>query len=150
MPQDLADRVAALLDVFSLLDIADIAERAKCQPDVAAQTYFALSEAYNIDWMLSKITALPRDARWSTLARSALRADVYGALSQLTSRVLRATDAAGEASTRIETWESAHADAASQARQTLADVANTDVIDIAVLSVALRAIRTLLARTEAR
>ena len=147
---DIAEQVAALLDVFSILDISDVAERTKTDHEHAARLYFTLSERYDIDWMLGCITALPRDERWSTLARSALRADVYGALSQLTAKVLRSSSAQLPEQQRIDEWELMYASAVTLAKQTLVEVAASEDVDIAVLSVALRAIRSLLARTDSR
>ncbi len=58
-PPDLAAEVAALLDVFSLLDIVEIAQRTDAQPGVVAQLYFTISERYEVDRFLGRITALP-------------------------------------------------------------------------------------------
>ena len=61
--------------------------------DVAevAGVYFVLSERFRVDDLLSKISALPREDRWQTLARMALRYDLYAALAALTAEVLSST-----------------------------------------------------------
>ena len=46
-----------------------------------AGVYFVLSERFRVDDLLSKISALPREDRWQTLARMALRYDLYAALA---------------------------------------------------------------------
>ena len=56
-----------------------------------ARLYFVLSERYEVDRMLTRITHLPRDDRWSALARAALRYDLYGALRDMTRRVIITT-----------------------------------------------------------
>jgi glutamate dehydrogenase len=45
---------------------------------------FVLSAQFRVDYLLSKISALPREDRWQTLARMALRYDLYAALAELT------------------------------------------------------------------
>ncbi len=142
-PADLAAEVAALLDVFSLLDIVEVSLRTGEDPVSVARLYFTISERYEVDRFLGRITALPRADRWSSLARSALRSDLYGALASLTSRVLRATPEGGEPTDRVITWEERYAEGLGRARATLAEIGAQETFDLATLSVALRVIRTL-------
>ena len=53
-----------------------------------AAVYFVLSDRFRVDELLSKISLLPREDRWQTLARMALRYDLYAALAALTAEVL--------------------------------------------------------------
>ena len=89
-PADLAAEVAGLLDAFSLLDICEIAASSGETPELVAELYFALSERFEVDRMLNRITQLPREDRWSALARMSLRYDLYSALALLTRAVQRA------------------------------------------------------------
>ena len=142
-PADLAGEVAALLDTFSLLDIVEIARRTEADPRVVAALYFTISERYEIDRFLGRITALPRRDRWSTLARSALRSDLYGALASLTAKVVRATPEGGAPVDRVAVWEQRYAEGLGRARATLTEIGAQETFDLATLSVALRVIRTL-------
>ena len=142
-PADLSAEVAALLDVFSLLDIGEVSQRTGEDAQSVARLYFAISERYEVDRFLGRITALPRADRWSSLARSALRSDLYGALASLTARVVRATPDGGEPIDRVTTWEERYAEGLGRARATLAEIGAQESFDLATLSVALRVIRTL-------
>ena len=142
-PEFLARKVAALLDVFSLLDVIEIAVRHKADADRVVELYFALSERYDVDRLLHHITGLPRDDRWTAYARSALRSDLYMALAGLTSRVTQATNQADSVDARIEDWENRFAEGVGRTRQTLNEIAASENTDLATLSVSLRAIRTL-------
>jgi glutamate dehydrogenase len=142
-PEELSAHVASLLDVFALLDVADLAARGGEDPRSLAELYFALSERYQVDLMLGRITALRRDDRWTSLARSALRADLYSVLADLTTRVAAATPAGSEALERVEMWESANQAGLARVRTTLADVAMAETFDLATLSVVLRSMRQL-------
>ena len=143
VPAELAKRTGSFLDEFSLLDIIEIADREKSDPTVVAELYFALSERYDIDRMLFHITALARDDRWTAYARSALRSDLYVALAALTSRVVQATKDSEAIDVRISAWETMFAEGVARTRATLNEIAHSDQNDLATLSVALRAIRTL-------
>ena len=112
--------------------------------------YFALSERFEVDKLLNKITALPRDERWHALARMALRYDLYSALAGLTSNVLTLTPQGGSPEERITDWENANAEGLARARTTLQEIASSDNFDLATISVALRVIRTLVATAGSR
>jgi glutamate dehydrogenase len=142
-PADLAAEVASLLDVFSLLDICEIAASSQESPESVAELYFALSERFEVDRMLNRITALPRDDRWSALARMSLRYDLYSALGSLTRSVQRASNGVLDPDERIAAWESSNAEGLSRSRATLDEITAGDTSDLASLSVALRVIRTL-------
>ena len=143
VPAELARRTGSFLDEFSLLDIIEIADREKADPMVVAELYFAISERYDIDRMLFHITALARDDRWTAYARSALRSDLYVALAALTSRVAQATNDSEAIDARISKWETRFAEGVARTRATLNEIAHSEQNDLATLSVALRAIRTL-------
>jgi glutamate dehydrogenase len=144
VPEDLALRIAGLLDSFSLLDVVEIAAAVKLPAEEVAEVYFAISERIEVDRMLTRITALPRDDRWTALARSALRYDLYAALAGLTTNVLTSTDSQLPAMARIEAWEDANREGVTRAQGTLEEIVSSDHFDLATLSVALRTIRTLL------
>ena len=67
--------------------------------------------------MLTRITQLPRDDRWSALARMALRYDLYAALALLTRAVQRAAPTGPRR--RIAAWEAQNAEGLARARATL-------------------------------
>ena len=142
-PPALAAEVAALLDVFSLLDVVEISSRAQEDPGAICRLYFAISERYEVDRFLGRITKLPRSDRWATLARSALRSDLYGALAALTAKVARATPDGGDPADRVRVWEERNAEGLARARATLAEIGAQESFDLATLSVALRVMRTL-------
>ena len=56
-----------------------------------APVYLTLSERYARGRLLTRIAALPRGDRWQSLARAALRYDLYAALESLTVAVLTST-----------------------------------------------------------
>ena len=144
VPSALAERTARLLDTFSLLDVVEIASAEKIPAEEAAAVYFAVYERIEVDRLLTRITMLPRDDRWSALARSALRYDLYAAQARLTSDVLATTHSGLTPAERITAWEDRNREGVDRAEATLLEIASTDTADLAPLSVALRTIRTML------
>ncbi len=142
-PVELAHETAAMLDVFSLLDIVEIGARTGEDPDAVGRLYFAVSERFEVDRMLGRITLLPRDDRWSALARMALRYDLYGALAGLTRNVIMVTPDEPDPDRRITAWEERNAEGLGRTRATLHEITTGEDFDLATLSVALRVIRTL-------
>lgn len=145
-PEDLASDTAAALDVYALLDIVDLCGRAGESPETVVPLYFAVSERYDIDRTLVRITALPRDDRWSALARQALRSDLYAVVAGLTGRVLGSTSSGLSPLERLHDWEAVHAEGVGRTKSTLDDIASVDDPDLATLSVALRSMRNLVAQ----
>lgn len=153
VPASLAERASAFLEEFCLLDVAEIALREDEDPRDVVGVYFALSDRYAVDGVLSRITELPRTDRWQALARAALRYDLYAALEELTTVVVRTTGAErievdgndgveAAADARIRAWESANTAALDRARVTLDEVQRLPGRDLAPLSVALRTLRS--------
>ena len=73
---------------YSLLDIIDIADIVDREPAEVADTYFALMDYLGTDGLLTAVSGLPRDDRWHSLARLAIRDDIYGSLRSLCFDVL--------------------------------------------------------------
>jgi glutamate dehydrogenase len=143
LPRDLALRVAELLSAYLLLDVVEIAHATEHDPRVVAELHYAISERLSVDELLTRVTALPRDDRWSTLARSAARHDVYAALSAITTAVLRTTPEDLGPDQRIDAWVEQNVERVERARTTVRAALDRDVADLATLSVALRVLRGL-------
>ncbi|MGH8962051.1 MAG: NAD-glutamate dehydrogenase, partial [Jatrophihabitantaceae bacterium] len=143
LPDDLAMRLAELLSTFLLLDVVEIANASEHSAGEIAELHFALSDQFYVDEMLTGITHLPRDDRWTTLARAAVRHDVYAALSAITTAVLRSTDDSASADQRMADWTAANIERVERARTTVRAALDREVVDLATLSVALRVMRGL-------
>ncbi len=140
VPERLALRGAGLLIIFQALDITEIAHTTGVEPVEVARVYLTLSDRYNVDGLLSRISNLARSDRWQALARAALRYDLYAALESLTVAVLSATPE-GEPDERIQAWERTNAAAVARASATLEEIRRLERGDLASLSVALRTLR---------
>jgi glutamate dehydrogenase len=144
VPEDLATRVAVLHPAYQLLGVVEIADRDGLDPIEVARVHFDLGERLGLPALVGRILALPRDDRWQTMARAALRDDVYAVHTQLTAQVLRTTPADEPAPARIATWEEGDSLVAARSAATLEEICADETADLARMSVGLRVIRGLL------
>ena len=149
VPPDLAHRAANLGPMFSALDITDVANTTGESLEMTAAVYFTLGDRLKLHWLRRHIEALPRDNRWRTLARSALRDDIYNQHASLTEEVLGDTPEDKPAHERIEEWVEANEGPADRTLQVLADINSSGTFDLSTLSVALREIRNLITTPDA-
>ena len=148
-PQDLAYRVAAGLYRFSLLDIIDIADITEIDTAEVADTYFALMDRLGTDDLLTAVSRLPRNDRWHSLARLAIRDDIYASLRSLCFDVLAAGEPDESGEQKIAEWEHTSASRVERASRTLNELRESGQKDLATLSVAARQIRRM-TRTSGR
>ncbi|HVV12499.1 NAD-glutamate dehydrogenase [Amycolatopsis sp.] len=150
VPEPLANRVAALLDAYGLLDIIEVTELAEREarvsaersPQETAELYYALSAHLDVDELLTSISALERGNRWHALARLSLRDDVYSSLRAISLDALRHTDSEDTPDEKIAQWEKANASRLSRARVALDEIKRSGRLDLATLSVAARQLRS--------
>ncbi|MCX4470356.1 NAD-glutamate dehydrogenase [Micromonospora sp. NBC_01655] len=147
LPRDLAEQATRLMYSFGLLDVVETAASTGRDVGEVASVYFVLSDRFRVDSLLSKISLLPREDRWQTLARMALRYDLYAALAALTAEVLGSTPDSLPPLERVLQWEQSNATSIHRAQRAMGEFDESRA-DLAALSVLLRQIRTLV-RTSA-
>jgi glutamate dehydrogenase len=148
-PKDLAYMVAAGLYRFSLLDIIDIGDINDIDAAEVADTYFALMDRLGTDGLLTAVSGLPRKDRWHSLARLAIRDDIYASLRSLCFDVLAVGEPDESGEEKIAEWEHLSASRVERARRTLIEIQEGGDKDLATLSVAARQIRRM-TRTSGR
>jgi glutamate dehydrogenase len=146
VPAELADRIAEMVPAYSAFDIVDIAAGTGRSIEEVAEVYFDLADRLQIARLRDRVTALPRDDRWNSMARGAIRDDLYNAHAELARDVLTVTDP-GSPEERLAAWEQRNHSAVRRAAQTLTEIWESDAFTVATLSVAVRAVRTLVANS---
>ncbi|MCD4533915.1 NAD-glutamate dehydrogenase [Nocardioides sp. cx-169] len=144
VPEGLASRVAVLPPAYMLLNIIEIAHRESIDPADVARVHFALGERLGLPSLVQRILGLPRDDRWQTMARAALRDDLHAVHASLTQQVLTTTSPDDPAPARIAQWEESDAVVVNRAADTLQEITTDDTADLARMSVGLRVVRGLL------
>ncbi|HSE69736.1 MAG TPA: NAD-glutamate dehydrogenase [Nocardioidaceae bacterium] len=144
VPDELASKVAVLPPAYAILGIVDTAKREQVDPLEVARVHFALGERLGLPAMVTRILALPRDDRWQTMARAALRDELHSVHARLTAQVLMETESGQPAPVRIADWEEDDQVVVTRAVSTLDEICSDERADLARLSVGLRVVRTLL------
>ncbi|MGR2681147.1 NAD-glutamate dehydrogenase [Chromobacterium haemolyticum] len=135
MPQPLAQVLARLEFAVPLMDIIEISEGSKLPLELLAKNYYQLGHAMQLDWLRDAITSLPRDNRWQSLARSALRDDLYRVHRNLVGQALQ--DAAG-VETFAQQWMEKRHQQVEVCAQMFAELQSFSVLDLAMLSAGMR------------
>jgi len=143
----LAARVATFDSQFAALDVVEVAAALKSEADVVARLYFALGGRLEFPWLRSRIDRLAATSHWHTLAKAALRDDLASMQRQLTAVALRAAPNERDPARLAALWEAAHKNVLERFSQVLADLRTAEAPDLAMLSVAMRELRNLAARS---
>jgi glutamate dehydrogenase len=144
VPEDLAVKVAILPPAYTVLTVVETCRRDDLDPVEVARVHFALGERLGLSTLVARILALPREDRWQTMARAALRDDLHAVHARLTAQVIAATDPATPAPARVADWEEEDEVVVTRAVGTLDEICADEQADLARLSVGLRVVRTLL------
>lgn len=103
VPPALAHTLARHNELVGLLNVIDIQPKAGIALELVAVNYYAIARTLELNWLRNAITALPRDNRWQSLARTALRDDLSNLQRELTLRALTEPGVEG-ASLEVEGW----------------------------------------------
>ena len=106
-------------------------------------------EAFSLDDLLTHVSNLPRPDRWSSLARGAMRDDIYGVMRGLARTVAERTTPGSDSVERVEEWMIENRDALVRTSQVLRTVGAMEEPSLAPLSVALRTLRGLVRQGSA-
>jgi glutamate dehydrogenase len=143
VPAGLAGRVAGFRALFSSLDISDVAQATGEEVADVASVYFLLGDRLGLTWLRDHIVALRRQTRWETLARDALRDELYQQHRDLTEQVVRTSTRERDPGTRIDEWAAEQADGVERTDEVIADIRSGDAASVTTLTVALRECRNL-------
>jgi glutamate dehydrogenase len=128
---------------MSALDIVEIAKATGTELETVAPAYFSIGHELELPWLRAQVDVLPRDDRWHELARSALLEDLYAVHRSVTADIMACATAGAEAAADVAEWLARNAQAVGRYLGVLAEAKAAPAVDVAVLSVALREIRSL-------
>jgi glutamate dehydrogenase len=144
VPDELAARIAGLGAMFSTLDIVEVADATGAPLEEVATVYHAIGARLELHWLRGEITALPRDNRWQTLARAALRDDLYSVHSALTQEALETGSPELDPDARAEAWHAQNRAGVDRVLQVVSDIRVGGIASLETLSVAIREVRNLI------
>ncbi len=139
IPERLAYRVASLNVMSSALDIVRIARGGRAVDDVA-RVYFGLGARFGLDRLRAAGQAISTDTPWQKAAVAAVLDDLFNYQSTLASRVIGEGNGTKEP---VDAWLGARPRVVERIDQTMNDVRASQTVDLAMLTVASRQLRTL-------
>jgi len=144
VPDEVATAVAVLPMAYAALEVVEIARRDEVDALDVARVHAVLGDRLGLSHLLAKIVRLPREDRWQTMARAALRDDLHAAHAALTAQIFATTEKGDDLEQRVSQWEHTEQTLVGRAQQTLAEITSDEQADLARMSVALRVVRTML------
>ncbi|MDP1900743.1 MAG: NAD-glutamate dehydrogenase [Rubrivivax sp.] len=141
VPAPLAQRIASAPGLYAALDIADISEATRRDVVEVAEVHARVAARLGLARLQAQIAGLPADGYWLSRARAALGDDLAGLQRAITQQVLGAGE--GGAAAMLQAWETRNAVALERALRLLGELSDAKVVDLSMLSVALRELRNL-------
>ncbi|WP_199611582.1 NAD-glutamate dehydrogenase [Flocculibacter collagenilyticus] len=140
VPKDIARRISQLSSLFSVMDLAQIANLEQRNINLVADIYFKLGATMDLHWFLDQITNQPVANHWQALARSSYREELDWQQRALTSVVLHSTSKTDpkDAQELIDQWVEEHSSLLERWNHMLAEFKTTQSHEFAKFSVALR------------
>jgi glutamate dehydrogenase len=140
IPESLARRVASLDVMTSALDIIRIARADDAHGvEEVARVYFGIGERFGLDRLRDATQNIPAETPWQKTALTTLVEDLYGYQGTLASKVIGKADNADP----VESWLAQRPRVVERVDQTMHDFRNSASVDLAMLAVASRQLRTL-------
>ena len=144
VPTELALRIAGLGMLFSALDIVESASTSMLAVETVARVYFALGTQLRLRWLRDQVLALPPGNRWHSLARAALRDELYALHSALATEVLQSGSPQLDARGHIEAWVAHNRTPVERWQQVLSDIQSDETYTLTTLSVAVHGLQNLI------
>jgi glutamate dehydrogenase len=144
VPRPLAESIANLDAIYGVLDVTEVSTEQKKSAEVVSTLYFALGGELELRWISERISLLPTDTSWQALARNALRDDLAAQHRAITSTVAKLVPQETDPGRMMLQWKERYGPAIARLKTMIEDLRRTGgTLDLAVLSVLLRELRTL-------
>ncbi|MDP5191638.1 NAD-glutamate dehydrogenase, partial [Rheinheimera baltica] len=138
VPEDIAQYLAQLSTVFSVMDIAQVADTEKMALPIVSEIYFKLGDKLDLHWFLEQITNQPVANHWQALARASYREELDWQQRALSAVVVRSCDKKCAADEAVTSWVNANDALLERWRLMLSEFKTTKSHEFAKFSVALR------------
>ncbi|CAM2773003.1 NAD-glutamate dehydrogenase [Pseudoalteromonas distincta] len=139
VPADLATRIVSLSSLFSVMDLAEVANSSGKSISMVSNTYFKLGARMGLHWFLEQITKQPVANHWQALARSSYREELDWQQRTLSEVVLNSFEGdESDVDSQIDEWMDSQDLLLQRWKQMLAEFKTSQSHDFAKFSVALR------------
>ncbi len=145
VPAKLADRLASGPWLLSALDIVRIAGVTGLAIEVAAAGFFAVGDRFGFDWLRHAAAKLSTDTAWDKLAISAVTEELGAQQADMAARILASRKKGQELPQALEAWAETRRPLVARAEQLMGELGALAHPTLAMLTVASRQLRGLLA-----
>ncbi|XQW86666.1 NAD-glutamate dehydrogenase [Thalassotalea piscium] len=137
-PKVVAKRISQLSSLFSVMDIAELAEEDGRSVDLVADVYFKLGARLDLHWFLDQITKQPVSNHWQALARASFREELDWQQRSISSVILRCDLKSKDVNGLLDSWFNDNAQPLERWYHILDDFRIGQTHEFAKFSVALR------------
>lgn len=141
VPQALAEGIATLNTLFSLLDAIAVHCHSKRPLLDVAQVHFALDGRLELSWLRTQISLLEQRTYWQSLARSAMRDEFHAACKSLIDDVIKGQT--GPVPQMIEAWAGRKDASIERYRKLLSAIQTDSPVEFEKMVVLLRALQAI-------
>ncbi|HEY2092016.1 MAG TPA: NAD-glutamate dehydrogenase [Thermoanaerobaculia bacterium] len=141
IPDELAHRVASLDVMSAALDIVRISRTGR-PVDETAKVYFGLGARFGLDRLRAAGASLTADTPWQKQAIASVIDDLFTFQSVLASRVIAEANGSRDGAA-VDAWLAQRNRVVDRIDQMLSDLKTAPAVDLAMLTVASRQLRTL-------
>lgn len=138
IPGDIAYRIATLSNLFSSLDLAQIAHSESKPVPLIARLYFQLGNQFELHWFLEQINQQSVSNHWQALARASYREELDWQQRSITIVLLNSSPSGDDADAILENWISNNQDKLSRWHHMMTEFKTSNNHEFAKFSVALR------------
>ena len=145
MPVALARRLAGLPLIRVAPDIVSVADADARAVPAMARTYFGIGDRFGFDWLRAAARRFEAQTPWQRQAVMAMVDELYTLQHDLVTGVLAASDKSRAAEDPVMAWAGGRKAEVARTAQVIADLQAAGSVDIAMLAVAVRQLRRLVA-----
>jgi glutamate dehydrogenase len=140
-PRDLASRLAKLDKLGAACDIVKTSLESGKAVESVGSVHFHVGRRLLLDRLRSSAGSLAVESPWQKAAVNIILDDSYTYQGRITSRILTSTE--GEGAEAVEAWLQSRPGILARVDQLIHDVRATQTVDLAMLTIAMRHLRTL-------
>ena len=144
VPVNLARGISELKALFASCDIVLLADETGKSVHNTAVAFFNVGAKYNFNWLRQTATRVATDNDWQKMAVSAIVDEVYDLQATLTGQILAEEKSSITFEKALRTWEKTRSHQIARLARTIRDLQSSEGIDLAMLSVAAKNLRTLI------
>ncbi len=138
VPEQYAQDIAYLSNMFSVLDLAQISESEQRDVDVVSRLYYQLGNRFELHWFLEQINQQSVSNHWQALARASYREELDWQQRSLTTVLLNSDPKSNDADAILENWIEHNKVKLTRWKLMMTEFKTSDNHEFAKFSVALR------------